>query len=168
MRPVTVPARHHAGFSFLKVSVIVFIISVALSLALPALKQFNLHARSAAVARDLRTFSSAFQSYAREHGDWPAGTGVPGAIPAGMTARLTATNWSRVTPIGGFYTWAPNRPQQGERYHAAIVIATLGGHRVSSDRNQLADLDHQLDNGDLATGTFRLGYRHYPVYVLEH
>lgn len=168
MRSAALPVHRRAGFSLMKVPVVVFVVSAALSLALPALKQNILNARSAAVARDLRIFSTAFQAYAREHGDWPAGTGAPGVIPDGMTARLAGTNWSRVTPIGGFYTWAPNRPQQGERYRAAIVIATVGEHRVTPDRIQLTELDRQLDNGDLATGNLRLGYRNYPVYVLEH
>ena len=33
---------------------------------------------------------------------------------------------------------------------------------------QLTDIDHKIDDGDLDTGTFRLGYRNQPVFVIEH
>ena len=63
---------------------------------------------------DLRVFSAAFQSYAQEKGDWPPGDAVPGAFPPGMAGHLGKTNWERVTPVGGLYTWAPNSLHQGE------------------------------------------------------
>ena len=30
------------------------------------------------------------------------------------------------------------------------------------------DLDRRIDDGSLDTGNLRLGFRNYPVYVLEH
>ena len=33
---------------------------------------------------------------------------------------------------------------------------------------QLTDIDTKLDDGNLSTGNFFLGYRNYPVFVLEH
>lgn len=85
-----------------------------------------------------------------------------------MEGYLRATNWQRTTPIGGLYTWSPNTVQQGERYRAAIVITTVGENKVSSDRIQLTDLDRRIDDGSLDTGNLRLGFRNYPVFVLEH
>jgi hypothetical protein len=85
-----------------------------------------------------------------------------------MEGYLGATGWQRVTPIGGLYSWDPNSTQQGERYRAVIVIATADGHPVSSESAQLLDLDRRVDDGDLDAGNFRLGYRNYPIFVLEH
>jgi hypothetical protein len=85
-----------------------------------------------------------------------------------MEGYLRATNWSRPTPIGGHYTWAPNSLHQGERYRAAIVISTVTGQPVTEDRHQLLDLDRKIDDGNLETGNLRLGFRNYPVFVLEH
>jgi prepilin-type N-terminal cleavage/methylation domain-containing protein len=157
-----------AGFTLLELSVVVLLISVLAALAVPALKKTQLEARSAAVANDLRVFAGAFQSYTHEHGDWPAGNGTPGAFPAGMEGYLGATSWQRVTPIGGLYTWSPNSMQQGERYRAVIMIATADGHAVTAELAQLLDLDRRVDDGDLEAGNFRLGYRNYPIFVLEH
>ena len=147
---------------------VVFIISVLAAVAVPAFKKITLESRSTAVVNDLRVFSSAFQSYTHDRGDWPAGNGTPGAFPAGMEGYLGPTGWQRVTPVGGFYAWDPNSTQQGERYRAVIVLASTPGHPVTADLAQLMALDRRVDDGDLAAGNFRLGFRNYPVFVLEH
>jgi hypothetical protein len=117
---------------------------------------------------DLRVYSGAFQAYAQEYGNWPPGGGAPGVFPAGMEGYLSQTNWSRVTPIGGYYQFATQSPQGGGRYAAVIIISTVGANAVTSDYNQLLDIDTKLDDGNLNTGNFFLGYRNYPVFVLEH
>jgi len=161
-------ASRQRGFTLLELSIVLFIISVLAALAVPLLKQASLKARGSAVANDLRVFAGAFQAYAHEHGDWPAGGGGPGDFPPGMAGYLGATSWGRQTPIGGRYLWDPNSVHQGERYRAAIVIASVDNSPVSSDQNQLQEIDHVFDDGDLTGGNFRLGYRNYPVFVIEH
>jgi prepilin-type N-terminal cleavage/methylation domain-containing protein len=157
-----------AGFSLLELSVVVFIISVIAAFAVPALKATLLESRARAVANDLRVYAAAFQAYAQEKGDWPPGDAVPGAFPTGMLGALGKTNWERPTPLGGHYTWAPNSLHAGERYHAAIVLSSTLTTEVSSDKRQLLEIDRTLDDGDLETGNFRLGYRNFPVFVIEH
>lgn len=163
------PLRRAArGFTLLELSIVLFIISVVAALAVPAFKQVQLNARSGAVMNDLRVFTGAFQAYAHDRGDWPPGDGTPGGTPSAMQGYLGVTSWERVTPIGGRYVWAPNTLQQGERYRAAIVISTVADNRVTADRKQLDDIDRKIDDADLDTGNFRLGYRNYPVFVIEH
>ena len=58
--------------------------------------------------------------------------------------------------------------QQGNRYAAVIIIASSPNNPVTSDANQLTDIDTKLDDGNLTSGNFFLGYRNYPVFVLEH
>jgi len=134
----------------------------------PALVKSRMNTRSSVVMNDLRVFAGAFQAYAQEHGDWPPGGTAPGDFPPGMEGYLNQTNWGRVTPIGGNYQFATQSPQQGNLYAAVIVISSVPGNAVSSDFIQLSDIDRKLDDGNLATGNFFLGYRNYPVYVLEH
>jgi len=146
----------------------VLIIGILAAASVPALKKNTINARSAAVMNDLRVYSGAFQAYAQEHGDWPPGGSAPGVFPAGMDGYLSATNWSRRTPVGGNYQFATQSPQAGGRYAAVIIIASSTDNPVSSDFNQLSDIDKKLDDGNLNTGNFFLGYRNYPVFVLEH
>ncbi|HMD60503.1 MAG TPA: type II secretion system protein [Opitutaceae bacterium] len=144
------------------------IIGILAAASVPALMRNTLTTRSSAVMNDLRVYAGAFQAYAQEHGDWPPGGGAPGAFPPGMEGYLNQTNWGRVTPIGGLYQFATQSPQHGGRYAAVIVIASVGSNHVSSDFIQLSDIDRKLDDGNLNSGNFFLGFRNYPVYVLEH
>jgi type II secretory pathway pseudopilin PulG len=148
--------------------VVVLIIGMLAAVAVPQLKKNMISARSSAVMNDLRVYSGAFQAYAQEHGDWPPGGGAPGVFPPGMDGYLSQTNWSRTTPIGGNYQFATQSPQAGGRYAAVNIIASTLNNAVSSDSNQLSDIDRKLDDGNLTTGNFFLGYRNYPVFVLEH
>ncbi len=160
--------RSSAGFSLLELSVTCFIISVVASLAVPAYIQVQLSARTAAVVNDIRVFASAFQNYAHDKANWPPADEAPGVIPAGMAGYLSATNWERTTPIGGLYTWARDSVQAGQRYQAVLIISTVGENRVTADRKQLVEIDRKIDDGDLDTGNFRLGFRNQPVFVIEH
>lgn len=165
-----VPSRRpaNAAFSLVELSVVVTIISLIVAIAVPATKNMILRARASAVQNDLRVFAAAFQTYAHEKGDWPAGDGTPGGFPPGMEGYLGATSWQRKTPIGGNYAWDPNSLQQGVRYRAVITIVSTDDNPVSSDRAQLLEIDHALDDSSLDSGNFLLGFRNYPVYVLEH
>jgi len=125
------------------------------------------HHRAQKVAADLRSFANLFQGYANDHGDWPSGDGIPAVIPPGLEAKLAATDWKKITPIGGNYTWDPSGLHQGSRIRAAIVIASVEDSRVTTDRSQLVEIDRAIDDGDLSTGNFLLGYRNYPMLVLE-
>lgn len=170
-QPDTPHARRRArcgGFSLIELSVVVGIISIIAAIAVPLARRLIIQARSAAVENDLRVYSAAFQAYANEHGDWPPGDGTPGAFPPGMAGYLGETNWKNRTPIGGLYAWDPNSTQQGSRYRALIMIASVADNPVTSDRLQLQDLDRKFDDGELTTGNLVLGYRNEPAYILEH
>ena len=161
------PRSGRAAFSLVELSIAILIISIVAALAVPHWKKAQFNARAAAVANDLRVFAAAFQSYAQERGDWPAATLAPAEIPAGMENFLATTSWQRTTPFGGQYAWARDTLQQGERYQAALIIQSVGENRVTSDRQLLLELDQRIDDGNLDTGNFRLGFRNQPVFVLE-
>ena len=47
--------------------------------------------------RVLRTFATAFETYAQEKGNWPSEVEA-GITPPEMTDRLNNTAWARITP----------------------------------------------------------------------
>lgn len=159
--------RSSAGFSLVELAVVVGILSIIIAIAVPSAMQLLLQARATAVENDLRVFTAAFQAYANEHGDWPAGDGTPAALPDGMAGSLAPTNWAARTPIGGHYTWDPNSLHQGLRYRAVIVIASSADSSTTDSAAQLQRIDDQLDDGDLTSGNVVLGYRNSLVFVLE-
>lgn len=164
----TRPCRRCGGFSLVELAVAVAIVSILAAVAVPISTRLIFRARSTAVQNDLRVFAAAFQAYANEHGDWPAGDGTPAAFPPGMEGVLGQTGWQNRTPIGGRYAWDPGSTQQGGHYRAAIVIASVADDPVSDDIRQLEDLDRRMDDGDLDSGNLILGFQNQPVYVLEH
>lgn len=160
--------RPAAGKILVGLSAGLLALSAAAALALPPLQHARLAARAGETATELKQFADAFRRFAHDRRDWPAATPEPGVLPAGMAAYLPAERWLRPTPLGGRYTWARETLQRGERYQAAIVIADAPNGRVASDRRLLAAVDLAVDDGNLDTGRFRLGFRFQPVFVLEH
>jgi len=160
--------KPRAGFGLVEISVVFAAISVVLAFTLPLAKRRIVQMRADAVTHDLRTFAAAFQSSATQRGDWPPGNGTPAAIPPGMSNALKNTSWEKRTPIGGNYAWDIDSTHQGTHHRAVIVIASAPGNPVTSNRAQLLAIDRVIDDGNLTTGSFLLGYRNFPIYVLEH
>jgi type II secretory pathway pseudopilin PulG len=155
------------AFTLLEIGVATLLIGMLAVVAVPQGKKFIVAARSKAVINDLHAFTQAFQSYLREKGDWPPGPVKAGEIPAGMAGYLQQSDWAKITPIGGYYHWVKNQKHNDRTVRAAIVISSQGRAKVTADRFQLEDIDRRCDDGNLATGTFLLGFANEPVYILE-
>ncbi|ACB75842.1 hypothetical protein [Opitutus terrae] len=167
MRLLAVNSTRRRGFTLLALAVAFAAVSVVLALAVPAAGLLLDRARTRALEKDLKSFAAAFQNYALRQGDWPVGDGTPAAIPPGMEDELRESDWPRRSPIGGHYAWETDSRHQGTRYRAVIVIASTPDSPVLDHRDQLAAIDRGLDDGDLATGNFFLGYGNQPTFVLE-
>lgn len=157
--------RQH-GSSSLRLAIGLCVLAAGSVLLAPLARRLAVERRATAAAEQLRVFSAAFQAHAHDRGDWPP-MAQAGEIPPGMQERLAGTGWSSPTPIGGRYRWLRRSPQQGQRFEAAITITSVGHNPVSDDRALLEEIDRQLDDGELATGQFRLGFRNQPLLVLE-
>ena len=154
-----------AAFTLVEIMVTVTIISLLAAASVPALQSVKRRTLATAVANDLRTFASAFDVYSHETGSWPAEVAV-GVFPPEMANRLTATSWQRVTPLGGQYNWDNNQMHGGTRYRAAIAISSSSLSPVVEDVDLWEAIDRLLDDGNLATGNFKIGADGEPVYVV--
>lgn len=135
--------------------------------AVPTYQRLQRKARTAAVVNDFSTFATAFQAHAHDAGSWPIET-AGGVVPPGMTSQeLKSDNWTRTTPIGGKFDWENNQLHLGTRFRAAIAITDAAGAPLKLDYDQFLDIDQTIDDGNLTTGNFRLGFGDCPLFVIE-
>ena len=157
------------GFTLVELMIVVFIISVLATIAVPALQHIQRKAKTATIVNDFRVFGAAFDTYAQEMGGWPADTAA-GVFPPEMNQRINQTAWLRTTPMGGKYNWEYNQTNFGIRYAAAITITAAPGAPLPLDVNQLLDLEYAIDGANqinLLGGTFRIGTGLVPLYVIQ-
>lgn len=142
-------------------------LSAVFAIAVPLVQDRLRATRAAETVRLLRAFTHTFAAAAKSAGDWPAAPAAPGKLPPGPGLESVADAWRRPTPLGGHFQWIAHSPQAGARIRAGITIAPSPDEAVSTDRALLAAIDAALDDGNLATGKFRLGYRARPLLILE-
>jgi type II secretory pathway pseudopilin PulG len=148
--------------------VTVTILSMLILVAVPAYQKIQRKARTAAIVTDLRVFATAFQAHAHDAGSWPPETPA-GVVPAGMTGdELKADVWLRPTPIGGNFDWENNQLYYGIHYRAIIAITDTPAAPMLVDLDQLLDIDRAIDDGDLSTGNFRLGFGNGAIFIIEN
>jgi type II secretory pathway pseudopilin PulG len=148
--------------------VVVTIISMIMTMAVPSYQRIQRKARASALVNDFRVFAAVFQSYAHENGAWPD-EAPAGVIPNGITSdELQTDAWTKPTAsVGGHFDWENNQLHNGVRYHAAIAITDTADAPLVIDLELFEEIDQALDDGNLTTGSFILGDNNCPLYILE-
>jgi hypothetical protein len=139
--------------------------SIVITAAIPKVKQAEQESRATIIVSDLRTFVTAFEAYAQEKGTWPAETAA-GVMPTEMADRLGTTGWLRLTPLGGQYNWENNQLHGGVRYRAAISVSETAAAPLVVNSEMLLAIDRIIDDGNLATGSFRTGVNNDALYII--
>lgn len=152
------------AFTIVEIMVAVVIIGLLAAVAIPSYRRINLKSRATAVANDIRVFSTAFETYNTQRGRWPA-DGDPGVIPPEMVDSLSQ-NFAKVTPIGGLYDWDNAVSANGFYTTAAITILTANGNAMTDDAELVEMVDKIMDDGNLNTGSVRLGSTNGLVFIL--
>lgn len=94
----------------------------------------------------LRVASSAFDTYATEHNNYPADVNRA-IVPPGMSSYFGPTlDWTKPTPIGGQWDW--DKDVFGFKAGVSVVSPT-------ATLQQLKDIDAAIDDGDLSSGHFQ-------------
>jgi type II secretory pathway pseudopilin PulG len=133
--------------------VVVAIIGILAVLAIPYMNRARMRAQDADFLNDLRVLSNnVLEQYAVAHGDYPA-EALPGVMPPEVADYMPRRiDWSAPTPIGGLWHWE-RAAQHGEfrdGCYAGLVV-----ERPLRTSAQMADIDGQIDDGNLNTGRFR-------------
>lgn len=164
--------RSTSGVGLIELMVVVTIISMIMLAAVPTYNRIQRKARASTIVNDFRVFASVFQAHAHETGAWPA-EAAAGVVPTGMTnTELNIQAFTRVTPMGGQFDWDfnqvhPGGTSPGGRWRAALGINSTATSTIILDQELLLEIDRALDDGDLNTGSFRLGGDGGPLFILE-
>ncbi len=148
--------RRTAGFTLTEIMIVVMVIAMLASIALPNFFRAQVRARNLIFATSIKKASEGFEMYAWEHRGYPANS-QPGVIPLGMDEYLQGMGWTEATPLGGKWNWDKNI--QGYK-------AGIGVYQPTATDEQFLMIDEMIDDGDLSTGYFRARAGGY-VYILE-
>lgn len=144
------PPAAKAGFTVVEIMVVVLIIGIIASIALPAFVSVRYSARNSALMNDLRTFSGAFELYILETGAWPSDQNR-GILPPEMKDYVMPSRFAAQTPIGGFYDWDPDSSSA----LPGGIMASISVRSYTADSSQIQSLLDGFDDGNASTGQLR-------------
>ncbi len=137
------------GFTLTEIMIVTTLIAILAMMATAAVQRLGKHAEAAAYWNDCRVFAEAFGRRTQEAGSFPPDQTTTAEVPAGMGEYLRATNWQRITPLGGHYEWDNQDAMNslGVVFNAAIKVTDC-----SWTMENLQQLDRWYDDGNPATG----------------
>lgn len=138
--------KRQSGFTLVEIMIAVALLADLALIAIPSYTRARKTAQNSRFASDLRVATSAFEMYAAENNRYPAETAL-GVLPPGMDQYLRGISWTMKTSFGATWDWDFN---QGYA-RAAVCVETPN----DMDDLQMIDIDTRIDNGILATGSFR-------------
>ncbi len=126
--------------------IVVAIIALLAVIAVPAYAKVRYNAQNARFIADLRTAKHAFLQYSFDHrGQYPPDV-TPAISPAGMAEDQGRFPWTERASIGGYWDW--DNAQFGTQAGVSV-------YQPTASLDQLRQIDMIIDDGDLATGSFR-------------
>ncbi len=135
------------GFTLVEIMVVIVIIGLLITLAMPAFLRIRNNTAATTLANDLKVFRAALETYALDQGAYPPDSS-PGTDIPGLRDYLPQGFFLRTTPIGG--SW--DIDIDGSAGFAAAV--GVGG-ASDVDQKIILQADKILDDGDPETGDFR-------------
>ncbi|MEM1186195.1 MAG: prepilin-type N-terminal cleavage/methylation domain-containing protein [Planctomycetota bacterium] len=160
--PDTMSRRDQSrAFSLVELVLVVIILGVIGAIAIPRISRAGQDAASRSFAKSIRTFADAALAYEGMTGGWP-GEADAGVAPSELKGMIDTTAWERETPLGG--DWDSMTNSSGVGYGIAAVY---GGAIASETMAQLVEVDQIIDDGNSATGAFRLASGTTYVLILE-
>ena len=157
MTNANLPRKSH-GFTLIELMIVVAIIGILAAIAVPQYQRYVERARLSETALRLGKWADEFSLWAQIYGRFPDDSHV--VLPPEAAADLSIDNtlWLATTQLGGNWNWEgpDNYPYAG----IAIVGATEPAWKISM-------FDKIIDDGDLATGKFRLTANGRHTYILD-
>lgn len=145
--------KRRDAFTLVELMIVAGIIALLAVLALPAFLRARQRAQNTKFINALRVASSAFDTYAIEHGNYPPDVNR-GIVPPGMDTYFDHSfDFTALTPIGGRWDW--DKDIFG--FKAGVSVVDPNALQI-----QLQEIDKSWDDGNLVTGHFQdKGSRRY-------
>jgi type IV pilus assembly protein PilA len=145
-----------SGFTLVELMIVVAIIGILASIAVPQYKQYVLRAQLTETATQIGSFARAFEVAKQVNGDYPDDTHL--TLPQVTGLFINASDWASSTLLGGNWNW------EGPDGYSYAGIAIDGATAPEED---IAQLDAIMDNGDLSSGKFRKTPNGRYTYIIE-
>ncbi len=148
--------RLKTGFTLVEIVIVVALIGLLASIAIPTGLNANRESRAKAFAKEIQTAGNAFVQYSFDNGEYPSDK-TPAQMPTGMAPYLSKFPWTEETIIGGNWDWD----------HNVFGITAAVSVRSPNWGNDLMEkIDRVIDDGNLGSGMFRSRSGGF-MYVLE-
>ncbi|NQU41480.1 MAG: prepilin-type N-terminal cleavage/methylation domain-containing protein [Lentisphaerae bacterium] len=138
-------ASGRAAFTLVEIMIVVLIIGVLASIAIPSFLKARNESRITRYLNDIRIALDYIEMYAMEKGDYPPDK-MPSQAPDGMNDYVKRLDWSANTPLGGRWDWDANS------VGISAGITVIG---ATASLQDLKRVDERIDDGNLLTGRFR-------------
>ncbi len=150
--------RAARGFTLIELMIVVAIIGVLASVAAPIFENYMVRARMVETGLMLGQWAREFHRWNGENGRYPNDSHID--LPAEALGDLIIDNgqWSAPTPLGGTWNW-----EGPDNYPYAGI--SIFNH--TAPLQEIAQLDHILDDGDLGNGRFRQTANGRYTYILD-
>lgn len=125
--------------------IVVVIIGLLATMAIPAINRMKRSAVSKRYLNDMRQIRDGVERYALEMGYYPP-NGSASLHPSLSGYLPDSVMRSVQTPLGGVWDWD---------YQQSGVTAMISVWQFTADDLQLLDIDRTIDDGNLSTGMFR-------------
>jgi prepilin-type N-terminal cleavage/methylation domain-containing protein len=139
--------RQGGGFTLVEIMIVVAIIALLCAIAIPAFIQYRKDAQDSLYLSELRVMKDAFKTYILKTGAYPPEV-ASGICPSGMTNYFPELDWSKPAPIGGSWDW------DAGVFGVTGAVSVVGPLRTAQEMTRI---DSVIDDGNLMSGSFRLG-----------
>ena len=157
LAPGKAKAFSHRGFTLVEIMIVVVIIGLLATMAVPGFQMVRQNAQNNRFIHDIGVIRNTFDQYSLEQGQWPPDAG-PATAPTGIEDYMPATIWSADTSIGGNWEW-----DNGVLGFTAAISCV----NYTASNSQLVRIDSKFDDGDLGTGKFQKVSISKVAWILE-